>query len=190
MDGFLFFLFITSKPGENDESTDPKRFLLRVRFFYALRFHSLSFVAAFFYFFFACRPSTDFAFFFSDWDFSLFATQSALVERASRGPRKGAQALRTLIMTSKQTMMAPPRASAVRPAAFLQTYATAKPALRGVPIIPRSVFLQSKTQRHNVPGSSVAELRAAFTDLDVDGACLGGGIRTSRGRSLGITHRF
>ena len=90
--------------------------------------------------------------------------------------KKGATAHRSRVarvMASKQTMMAPPKTTGMRPAAFLQTYA-AKPVVRGVAtILPRSVSLQSKNQQQQkcAASSTTAELRAAFRDLDLDGAC-------------------
>ena len=112
-------------------------------------------------------------------------SQSPLLASARRGhAKKGATAHRSRVMASKQTMMAPPKTTGVRPAAFLQTYA-AKPVVRGVAtIIPRSVSLQSKNQQQQknkkcASSSTTAELRAAFRDLDLDGACARG---SSRGK--------
>jgi hypothetical protein len=85
-------------------------------------------------------------------------------------------------MASRQTMMAPPRSSAVRPAAFLQTYR--RVAADVVRPSPRSVFfssIRSKTQQQQesddstaASRSSTAELRAAFDDMDADGRERGG----------------
>jgi hypothetical protein len=83
-------------------------------------------------------------------------------------------------MASRQVVIAPPRATTLRPVAFVQTY-VAKPIVRAPFRVARPVALTlfSKTmqsqQRHSPGYHAPGQLRAAFDALDTDGGESTGG---------------